>query len=50
MMPTLCLRTFHKHPEEVGEVEISEEDVEAAVGGGQHHGLRGQAQVLQHGH
>jgi hypothetical protein len=43
-----CQLTFDKHPEEVGEVKVSEEDVEAAVGGGQHHRLGRQAQVLKY--
>jgi hypothetical protein len=29
--------TLNEHPEKVGEMEVSEEHVEAAVGGGQHH-------------
>ena len=42
------IETFHKHPEEVGQVEVSEEDVEDAVDGGE--GGQGVLPVMEHDH
>ena len=38
--------TFYKHPEEVGEVEVSEKDMEDAVDGGE--GWEGLLVIVEH--